>query len=867
MSGEVSKETFLGGVQKYLRMSGYSQNELADEIHLNPKVLSRKLHGNKAYLTHIEVKQIILTLALWQGITRRSEVLDLLKLAGAGPNSFSAGEWQNPPLSELTDELNEPAPAANPVPRTLPLLHNLPIQITPLIGREWAVEHLRKLLLKDNVRLVTLVGSGGSGKTRLAQYIACALLNTFPDGVWFVALGGVSDPELIPMSIMQALNIQPAANASPLQSLTAHLQDKRLLLLLDNFEQVAAGAPVVSTLLEAAPGLKVVVTSRMVLHLYGERDFSVPPLDLPDFGVALEPTLLMRYGAIQLFIERAQAVDPHFSLTAENALSIAQICARVDGLPLALELAAARVKVLSPSLLSELLSRARLPVLTGGAINLPNRQQTLRNTIIWSYDLLSPSEKTWFCRLGIFNGGWSLEAVEALMRDIPLAHTYTLTPVSAMTMLEQLVNNSLLVRQPATNGQIRFTMLETLREYALEQLTGQGEIERLRDWHSSYYLNMAEAGEIGLKGPRQLEWLKQLALERDNFQAAMEWSTEKAKAGQKIFPLASAEFRLSSDSKETGEGKRALPCASSEMDMFAIELCLRLASALRPYWEWRGYLDESRTRLKAALEISWQDNPEKSVLAARAKALSEMSRLICLQNDQPRAVKLAEESVALWEQLGDAHGLAVALLHRGWPAFALGEFDVAERVFTRGLRLLVESNDVWLRAELLFYLGSVAGFSYQFDQMRLFYAQSLTLFEQVGDKSAIADLLKDEGGLMILEGRFTQAIENLVTSIKMSYALGHKQYITTALGLLGFATGLREQPDPESASLQAAQLWGAAEGRQNRTGFTPWLKNLSLVQQVILHIKSRVDEEVWNDSWETGKAMNEEQIIALACEL
>ncbi|HJT59608.1 MAG TPA: hypothetical protein VJ761_24075, partial [Ktedonobacteraceae bacterium] len=180
---------------------------------------------------------------------------------------------------------------------------------------------------------------------------------------------------------------------------------------------------------------------------------------------------------------------------------------------------------------------------------------------------------------------------------------------------------------------------------------------------------------------------------------------------------------------------------------------------------------------------------------------------------------------------------------------------------------LAESNDVWLRAELLFYLGSVAGFSYQFDQMRLFYAQSLTLFEQVGDTSAIADLLKDEGGLMILEGRYAQSIKNLVTSIKMSYELGHKQYITTALGLLGFAAGLREQPDPEAASLQAARLWGAAESHQNRTGFTPWLKNLSLVQQVILHIKSRVSEESWNDAWQAGKAMNEEQAIALACGL
>jgi len=252
------------------------------------------------------------------------------------------------------------------------------------------VEHLRKLLEREEVRLVTLVGSGGSGKTRLAQYVACVLLDTFADGVWFVALAGVRDPAQVPMSIIQALNIHPPSHSSPMQSLITYLHNKQLLLVLDNFEQVAAGATVVSELLAAVPGLKVLVTSRVVLHLYGEREFSVPPLDLPDVSVVLEPATLGQYGAIQLFIERAQAVDPAFTLTAENAVRIAQICARVDGLPLAIELAAARVKVLSPTLLLERLSMARLPVLTGGAINLPNRQQTLRNTIMWSYDLLSP---------------------------------------------------------------------------------------------------------------------------------------------------------------------------------------------------------------------------------------------------------------------------------------------------------------------------------------------------------------------------------------------------------------------------------------------------------------------------------------------
>ena len=260
------------------------------------------------------------------------------------------------------------------------------------------------------MRLVTLVGAGGSGKTRLALHVASELVGAFAQGVWLVALAGVSDADLVPMSIIQALNMKSTPSLPALQSLITYLRNKQLLLVLDNFEQVGAAAAVVDEMLAAVPGLKVLVTSRAVVHLYGEHEFSVPPLDVPDPSIVLETTELAHYGAIQLFVERAQAVVPDFALTAENGTAIAQICARADGLPLALELAAARVKVLPPALLLARLSGARLPVLTGGARNLPGRQQTLRNTITWSYDLLSRTEQAWFPRLGVFTGGWSLEA-------------------------------------------------------------------------------------------------------------------------------------------------------------------------------------------------------------------------------------------------------------------------------------------------------------------------------------------------------------------------------------------------------------------------------------------------------------------------
>src|SRR6266571_4817138 len=531
----ISARAFSNSLRKRLRAVGYFQQDLANELSLHPKVLSRKLRGNgNAHLTEQEVRCIITTLARWQAITTQDEALQLLELSQVEPTIFNADEWRTPPLSTLGAKRAQSIPFSDTSIPTCTPQHNLPAPTTQLIGRECAVERLRQLLGRDEVRLVTLVGAGGSGKTRLALHVASELVGAFAQGVWFVALAGVSDPALVPMSIIQALNIKPAPDLSPLQSLITYLRNKQLLLVLDNFEQVGEATAVVDALLAAAPALKVLVTSRVVLHLYGEHEFSVPPLDVPDPSIVLETTVLSQYGAVQLFVERAQAVVPNFALTAENGAVIAQICARVDGLPLALELAAARVKVLPPALLLERLSRARLPMLTGGARNLPNRQQTLRNTMTWSYGLLSSVEQAWFKRLGVFTGGWSLEAAEAMMQA--LAADLEDAPVSGslLDMLEQLVDNSLLVRLPVANGQVRFTMLETLREYALERLSAQGEFERLRDWHACYYLREAEVAEIGLRGPQQLMWLARLMADRDNFRAALEWSLQRARAGMMI---------------------------------------------------------------------------------------------------------------------------------------------------------------------------------------------------------------------------------------------------------------------------------------------------------------------------------------------
>ncbi|HYX50758.1 MAG TPA: NB-ARC domain-containing protein, partial [Ktedonobacteraceae bacterium] len=320
----INTSVFSECVQKYIRASGFSQKELADEIGLNPKVLSRKLnHSGKAYLTRLEIHRIILTLAHWRAISTQEEAIRLLELAHMGPNYFSSDEWERPPLNELLKRSSQTFISNIPRASMYFPKNNLPIPITRLIGREWAVERLTSLLEQDEVRLLTLVGAGGSGKSLLALYLARSKVEDFAQGVWFVSLAGVYDPALVPISIAQALNIRLMPDIPVMQNLISYLRKKQLLLVLDNFEHLAEARTVVDEMLAAAPGLKALITSRIVLHLYGEYEFHVPPLDVPDIGIEITAEKFAQYAAIQLFVERARTVISDFTLTSANAASIA----------------------------------------------------------------------------------------------------------------------------------------------------------------------------------------------------------------------------------------------------------------------------------------------------------------------------------------------------------------------------------------------------------------------------------------------------------------------------------------------------------------------------------------------------------------
>jgi predicted ATPase/predicted transcriptional regulator len=854
---------FRASVKEYLRSSGYSQIQLAHELGLNAKVLSRKLSNDgKAQITHREIRAIITTLAHWHAITTREEAHHLLEEAEVGTALFSKQEWDTPPLSTLTaSPASKPEAVPSPDLTSQPLQtrrHNLPTLTTRLIGRGWTAHRLQQLIGRDDIRLITLIGAGGSGKTRLALSVAREQISTFEQGVWFVPLAGVNNPALVPVSILQALDIPSPPGVSPSRSLIDYLEQKQLLLILDNFEQVGGATEVIEEILAAAAGVKILITSRVALRMYEEHAFSVPPLDVPDPAVSLVPNELLHYGAVQLFVERAQAVQPDFALTEANAATITRICARVDGLPLALELAAARIRILPPSSLLERLEQARLTILTGGARNLPNRHHTLRNAITWSYNLLSPLEQRWFCRLSIFTGGWSLEAAETIMQEVVGEDQEV---ISAVDMLEQLADNSLIVQIPSDDGQARFTMLETLREYALEQLGKLDSIACLRNWHACYYLREAEAGELALRGPQQLVWLARLSADRDNFRAALEWSQQRSRDGLKISTLPRPDRPAE---QQPVAGSLILSSKGrARTDLQAHEFNLRLAAALRPYWEWQGYLTEARHWLASALALPVANDAGETLLAARAKALSEAARLSSLENNQDRAKEQVEKSIALWQQLDDPEGLAGALLHRAWVALATSDYEAGRAACQEGLEQLAHTDAPWLRAQLLFYLGAAAGFMGDFRRTETLYGESLELFKQLGDISATADVLKDHGAIIILESRFADSIRLLSKSLELCYRIQQKQYLTTGLCWLSIAAGLHGKPDERQATLYSAQLKGAVEVLMGSIGLNSWAETHPFIQAVEQYIRSRVDEERWEEARNIGRALTIEQIMDL----
>ena len=720
---------------------------------------------------------------------------------------------------------------------------NLPVQRTAFIGREREAAALHQLLTRQNVRLVTCTGPGGIGKTRLALHVAGEIAEQFPGGVSFVALSAIDQPEMVASTIAQALGVRETGNQTPQESLSNYVGglDRPMLLLLDNFEHLVSAASVVADLLSTAPMLKILVTSQAPLHLYGEHEFPVPPLTLPDAKPVPPLETLSRLPAVALFVERAQAVKHDFTLTNENASAVAAICTRLDGLPLAIELAAARIKLLSPAAMMARLESC-LSLLTGGAHDLPARQRTLRGTVEWSYRLLSAAEQILFRRLSVFVGGCTLDGVEAVCntkRDLGL---------DVLDGVASLVDKSLAQRLEQAGGETRIVMLSTIREYALQHLAESGEEPATRRAHAAYHLVLAEEGA---KESAASEALDRFELEHDNLRTALDYLIK------------------------TGDA----------------DWGLRLGAALFRFWENREHLTEGRDYITRLLQSEGAATHPK----VRARLLFAAAVLASEQGNYQSAQELSEESLETCVELHDNHGVAVALnalavnaTDRGDLAAASllferclaiwrdlgGPADIAralsnlanamrlQREYARAFSLYNECRTMFIKAGdgagvawTLSYQGNVASEKGDRVGARSFYEESLAAFGQLRDAWGIASVLSDLASLHRDEGDYTQAHRLYGESIRMFHTLGHKRGVARlleclaataaaqsnaeySLRLAGAAAALRQQlgapPAPGEQSKLEKALESARQTLGNAAGLTAWMKGWAMpVEQTV----------------------------------
>jgi predicted ATPase/DNA-binding NarL/FixJ family response regulator len=736
---------------------------------------------------------------------------------------------QQPTSSSDAKKANESSSiVAFPSTHQRPLLHNLPLELSSFVGRETEIAEVKQLLLEEGKnRLLTLSGPGGCGKTRLALAVAFEVVERFEEGgVWWVELASLSDSDLVVQAVASTLRVREAPGRSLTEMLVEHLNRPRnnTLLVLDNCEHlIDACAALADTLLHACPNLKVLATSREALGVAGERSWLVPSLSLPDPDRLPPLEELGRYEAVRLFLERAVAVAARFELTEENASAVARVCRRLDGMPLAIELAAARVRVLSVEQIAGRLEDSFRLLATDSRTALP-RQQTLRATIDWSYELLSEREKVLFRRLSVFAGGLALEAAEEVCAGEGIERE------EVLDLLTHLVDKSLVVvqRQQGGGEEARYRLLETVRQYGQEKLNESGEAPTIRRHHANFFLKLAESVEPKINGKERSVWLGRLEVEHGNLRAALLYSREEAQG----------------------------------------EAGLRLAGALFWFWFHRAYFSEGRGWLDWALaaEEGAGRPPARAVAraVARAKALCGAGLLAWTQGENTKACSLLEESVALWREIGEKHGLAQALRILGHTTLSQGATAVARLLVEESVELFREGEDregedMFGLATALATLGIVALAQEDYVAARASLEESVRICRKSGDDWALSLALRNLGIAALREGEHEQAAVLLGESVTVLQEPREMLGVVN-LDLLAAAVSMRGD------HARAARLFGAAEAMREAVSVSLLASVRADYDRGVAAARAGLNEATFYTAWSEGRAMSFEQAVKYALE-
>ncbi|CAA9430836.1 MAG: hypothetical protein AVDCRST_MAG01-01-2927 [uncultured Rubrobacteraceae bacterium] len=783
MSPEQEEPTFGARLRRLRASAGLTQEELAFRAGLTPNGVSALERGQRKRPYPHTVRSLAEALELSE--------LERATLLAAVPGRGAKAATVEAPVSVLEATLSSPP--------------------TPLVGRERALTEIREILLDGSeVRLLTLTGIGGVGKTRLATAAAREAKDHFPDGLAFFPLASLRDPALLVPTVARSLGLREAEGQSAREALHTHLREKQMLLVLDNFEQLLEAAAEVVYLIEACPGLVVLATSRAPLRVRGEQEYPVPPLALPSSTQHPSEEEVLGTPSGRLFVERARAASPSFALTSENAPSVAAICWRLAGLPLALELAAAKVRLLEPQ---SLLARLDQALSMAWARDLPERQRTMRATLDWSYELLSEPERRLFRRLSVFAGGFTLGAAETIA-EAAGAETVEKSE-EVLWLLGALVEQSLVTVDPSAGGrEIRYGMLEPVRQYAHEKLEESGGCERVGARHAEYYLTLAERARPELQGPRQAQWLDDLAREHDNARAAMAWLLERDKP----------------------------------------EKVSRIGWGIYEFWFRRGYTGEGLRWMERALAEG-----SAPLDLARSRALFVAAILSFLRGEPDQAAASALESVAAAREASDPETLAYALGMHGLAALSRGDLDAAEAVLPEALALFRGLGDPQGVSSGLYGLANLALARGDGDEAMRLLGEGEALSREAGNWSMLATCLGTQAISTRLDGDDARTAELLRRSVEIAGMLRDDYNVVFCV------TGLAGVAAREGRAERAARLFGVADALSEKTGAgVSWSVLRNLNERDLAVTREMLDSEAFEAAWAEGRAMTLEEAVAYA---